>query len=140
MVRAVPVEDAWEKWEARVPAEWFGRGCIHDWPWFFEGESTVTAKSVEEICKWLCGCEYVPDHSLFNELDFWQHPVTFEQRRCGDCEDFALWAWRKLAEMGVDAPLGVEVFDPALVEVGPGHAARELHAALVDVVTRADLT
>jgi hypothetical protein len=41
--------------------------------------------------------------------------------------------------MGVDAPVGVEVFDPALVAVGPGHAARELHAALVDVVTQAGL-
>jgi hypothetical protein len=28
---------------------------------------------------------------------------AFERRRRGDCEDFALWAWRKLAEVGVDA-------------------------------------
>ena len=33
----------------------------------------------------------------------WQQPCAFEQSRRGDCEDFALWAWRKLVEMGVDA-------------------------------------
>src|SRR5262249_40070867 len=35
--------------------------------------------------------------------DLWQHPHSFEERRRGDCEDFALWAWRKLAEIGVEA-------------------------------------
>src|SRR6185436_5661257 len=48
-------------------------------------------------------CEYVTDLEQFNQRDFWQHPGVFEQRRRGDCEDFALWAWRKLAEVGVDA-------------------------------------
>ena len=41
--------------------------------------------------------------SLFNEIDLWQHPSSFEELRRGDCEDFALWAWRKLAELGIDA-------------------------------------
>ena len=41
--------------------------------------------------------------SSSSERDLWQHPVTFEQLRCGDCEDFALWAWRKLADIGIDA-------------------------------------
>ena len=52
---------------------------------------------------WLQTCEYVTDIELFHERDFWQHPGAFESRRRGDCEDFALWAWRKLAEVGVDA-------------------------------------
>jgi sugar phosphate isomerase/epimerase len=47
---------------------------------------------------------------------------------------------RALTEMGVDAPVGVEVFDPVLVaEAGPAGAARTLHTALVDVVTQARL-
>ena len=41
---------------------------------------------------------------------------------------------RTLHEMGVTAPIGVEVFDPQLVREGPERAARELHASLVDVV------
>jgi hypothetical protein len=40
---------------------------------------------------------------LFNDPDRWQHPAAFEKLRRGDCEDFALWAWRKLAEVGIDA-------------------------------------
>src|SRR4029453_16191642 len=47
--------------------------------------------------------EYATDTDLFHEPDYWQHPSVFEQLRRGDCEDFALWAWRKLAEMGIDA-------------------------------------
>src|SRR5206468_1776880 len=42
---------------------------------------------------------------LFNEPDFWQHPRTFERLRAGDCEDFAIWAWRKLVDLGYDAEL-----------------------------------
>ena len=48
---------------------------------------------------------YETDASLFRESDYWQHPHTFEQLRRGDCEDFALWAWRKLVELGIDADL-----------------------------------
>ena len=52
-------------------------------------------------------CQYVSDLELFHERDFWQHPRVFERLKRGDCEDFALWAWRKLAELGIDAELCV---------------------------------
>jgi predicted transglutaminase-like cysteine proteinase len=54
---------------------------------------------------WLLGCDYASDDALFRERDFWQHPLTFEQLRRGDCEDHALWGWRKLVELGLDAEL-----------------------------------
>lgn len=44
-----------------------------------------------------------PDHEAFGSPDFWQHPADFEVTRRGDCEDHALWAWRKLAELGIAA-------------------------------------
>ncbi len=50
--------------------------------------------------QWLAECQYLGDEKLFNEIDFWQHPRTFEHLRKGDCEDHALWAWRKLIELG----------------------------------------
>ena len=100
MSKVIPVDDAWEKREARIPASQFGSGCVHEWSWFFEGQSTVKVKTLEEICLWLSECEYVSDKVLFNEPDYWQHPVTFETTRKGDCEDHALWAWRKLTEIG----------------------------------------
>src|SRR5205085_1473130 len=66
--------------------------------WYFEGQSAVTVGSVDDVCEWLLECEYVHDPELFHEPDFWQHPRTFERLRKGDCEDHALWAWRKLVE------------------------------------------
>jgi hypothetical protein len=48
-------------------------------------------------------CRYVSDQQLFRELDHWQHPCTFEQVQRGDCEDYALWAWRQLLQLGYDA-------------------------------------
>jgi sugar phosphate isomerase/epimerase len=43
---------------------------------------------------------------------------------------------RTLTATGVDAPIGVEVFDGELVAQGAEHAARELYSSLADVVTR----
>jgi len=73
----------------------------------------VAAKTVTVVLSKLPGVKEGPamlrvvarDASLFRESDYWQHPHTFEQLRRGDCEDFALWAWRKLIEIGIDADL-----------------------------------
>ena len=83
----------------------FGDGARHGFDWVFEGESAIAVASLDEILDWLAGCQYEADASLFRESDYWQHPHTFEQLRRGDCEDFALWAWRKLVELGIDADL-----------------------------------
>ena len=87
----------------RVPAGVFGPGSRHPFAEYFDGESSVRVESIDDIVAWLQTCEYVTDIELFHERDVWQHPGAFERRRRGDCEDFALWAWRKLAEVGVDA-------------------------------------
>jgi hypothetical protein len=104
-LRFVRVDDPWERFSHDVPLRLFGHGSHRDFSWYLEGESTVSAKSLEEIQEWLLACEYVDDRTLFNERDFWQHPRTFEHMRRGDCEDHALWAWRKLVEIGADAEL-----------------------------------
>ena len=83
----------------------YGDGARHGFDWVFEGDSTVAVASLDDILEWLATCEYETDASLFREADYWQHPHTFEQLRRGDCEDFALWAWRKLVELGIDADL-----------------------------------
>ena len=96
----------WEPWERlshRIAPHRFGMGSRHDFRWYFEGESTVSVENIEAICEWLAECEYIRDPDLFHERDFWQHPRTFEQLRKGDCEDHALWAWRKLTELGIPA-------------------------------------
>lgn len=103
--RRMPVRDPWERFEYDVPLSAFGTGSHHDFAWYFEGECAVAVTSVDEIQDWLLGCEYARDPALFNEDDYWQHPRTFEQIRRGDCEDHALWAWRRLVELGFDADL-----------------------------------
>jgi hypothetical protein len=97
--------DPWERVPHHVPTTAFGKGSTRPFPWYFEGESAVRVSSVDDICQWLLECEYADDPGLFNESDFWQHPRTFEQLRRGDCEDYALWTWRKLVELGIDAEL-----------------------------------
>ena len=91
----------------------------------WDGVSKVEVTDVASVCEWLAGCEYVGDENLFREDDFWQHPLTFEQLRRGDCEDHALWAWRKLAELG----FRVEFFSGEWI--GDGSQAKGEHSWVV---------
>jgi hypothetical protein len=100
-------ESVWERVTVPVPAGAFGPGSQRPFAAYFEGESSVRVESIDDIVAWLQTCEYVSDLELFHERDVWQHPGVFERRRRGDCEDFALWAWRKLAELGIEAELCV---------------------------------
>lgn len=95
--------DPWEYLHLGCAPLAFGAGSHRAFAEYFQGTSRVLVRSLSEICAWLAGCECLPDHALFFQDDFWQHPLTFEQIRKGDCEDHALWAWRKLAEIGIPA-------------------------------------
>ena len=103
VARIVGRESAWEPLPMRVPPNVFGPGSRQPFAAYFEQPSSVPVRSLDDIMAWLQTCEYVTDLDLFHERDVWQHPTTFERRRRGDCEDFALWAWRKLAEIGIAA-------------------------------------
>ena len=115
-------EDDWEEVRVRAPAWRFGSGSRKRFSWYFEGESSVPVSSIDEVVDWLNGCEYVSDKELFQEDDFWQHPRTLEQLRRGDCEDLALWGWRKLNELGVPARLFVGRIVVDGVASSRGHA------------------
>lgn len=52
-----------------------------------------------DIRRFLAGCKYVSDEEQFGKRDYWQPPELFEGTKKGDCEDFALWAWRQLLHM-----------------------------------------
>jgi hypothetical protein len=104
----ITVDDPWE----RVPSlfvtpQIFGSGSFRKFSWYLEGQTAVQVQAVNDLCRWLAECQYLPDDQLFNERDFWQHPRTFEHLRKGDCEDHALWAWRKLIELEYPAQLFV---------------------------------
>lgn len=61
----------------------------------------VKCASLEEIRDFLDKCRYVSDRKQFNKADYWFPPEEFEKVRKGDCEDFALWAWRQLINLGI---------------------------------------
>jgi hypothetical protein len=103
----LPKSGPWKRLREKIRKQRFSRSLEHDFSWFFQGVSEVQALSIEEVCEFLVSCQYISDEELFMERDFWQHPVTFEKTKMGDCEDHALWAWRKLSEIGVEAELVV---------------------------------
>ena len=125
LVRHIPVDDPWEPVTSLLVIVDFGPGSLRRFRWYFEGESVVLVQSVEEVCEWLAQCDYRADEELFSEADFWQHPRTFEHLRKGDCEDHALWAWRKLVELGLNA----EFFVGRWIEGGGDEGSR--HAWIV---------
>ena len=108
VARAVgALTDPWERLDTPAPVEAFGPGARREFAWYLAGESSVRVQSGSEVRDWLLGCEYVRDEHQFAEADVWQHPCDFEQGRRGDCEDHALWAWRKFLELGYEAELVV---------------------------------
>jgi hypothetical protein len=56
-----------------------------------------------DLRHFLAGCKYVSDQEQFGERDYWQPPEQFEEGKKGDCEDFALWAWRQLLHLNYPA-------------------------------------
>jgi transglutaminase-like cysteine proteinase BTLCP len=63
----------------------------------------VVCKDIDEIRAFLSTCRYVSDHEQFGVRDHWAPPEKFEQTRRGDCDDFALWTWRQLLDLGYSA-------------------------------------
>lgn len=56
---------------------------------------------IDGLRKFLFECKYVSDPEQFGEIDYWLPPEEFEKSKKGDCEDYALYAWRQLMEMGI---------------------------------------
>jgi hypothetical protein len=61
---------------------------------------SVECKDLEDLRSFLRKCRYVSDEEQFGRRDFWIPPEEFELSRKGDCEDFALYAWRQLLSLG----------------------------------------
>jgi len=94
--------DPWQRFDLEPPLRAFGPGA-EEFRQYLERETHVAATTPQAIGEYLLACHYAEDVHLLDEHDAWLHPATFELLRAGDCEDFALWAWRKLLEAGYDA-------------------------------------
>lgn len=64
---------------------------------------TVKCESIADIREFLSTCKYIPDEVQFHKRDYWQPPDEFEKTKRGDCDCFALWAWREFLALGFDA-------------------------------------
>lgn len=95
-------DNSWSRYPCKVPLHIYGAGSRRPFSWYLEGQIDTGAMDMEGMKMWLNACQYVSDDQLFNERDVWQHPLTFENLRKGDCEDFSLWTWRKLVEAGIE--------------------------------------
>lgn len=78
----------------------------------------VVCRDMDEIRAFLLNCRYVSDREQFGVRDHWMPPGEFEQRRRGDCDDFALWICRQLLSLGYDARFVVG----SAGRYGSGHA------------------
>lgn len=63
----------------------------------------TVCRDMDEIRSFLSTCRYVSDREQFGVRDHWMPPEEFEQSRKGDCDDFALWTWRQLVDLGYNA-------------------------------------
>lgn len=70
---------------------------------YFTSPFTVRCVSIEEMRQFLRKCTFASDKDQFGVGDYWMPPAEFEKRRRGDCDDFALWAWRQMLGLGYRA-------------------------------------
>lgn len=63
----------------------------------------IICRDMNEIQAFLRTCRYVSDREQFGVPDHWAPPEKFERTRQGDCDDFALWTWRQLLDLGYSA-------------------------------------
>lgn len=93
----------WIRLPLSPPLGAYGPGADCDFTDYLAGDTRVEATTPTGIANWLLSCHYADDRTLLDAPDHWQHPRGFEIVRCGDCEDFSLWAWRKLVDASFDA-------------------------------------
>lgn len=63
----------------------------------------VRCGGLAEMRRFLSGCRYADDPVVRGRQDYWAPPEEFERTREGDCDCFAMWTWRQLCEMGIEA-------------------------------------
>ena len=78
----------------------------------------VNCTNFKEMQYFLKRCSYISDMKQFGKIDYWMPPEDFEAEKKGDCEDFSLWTWRQLINIGYDSRFVIGRAGP----YGNGHA------------------
>ena len=77
-LRLLPVRDPWVRLPYEAPLAAFGDGARRGFDWVFEGESSASVTTFDDVLDWLAECRYATDAHLFQERDI--HPVTANTR------------------------------------------------------------
>lgn len=111
------------------PVNWseLSIASARDFRAYFDGASQVGLASLDAVGAWLRQCEYVSDQTHNQCVDHWQHPLNFESERRGDCEDFALWGWRKIADLGLAVEFVLGLLEPKPGDPLANHAWLHVH-------------
>ena len=68
MARGLWLSDRpWERVPMDVPDSAFGPGSRRQFSDYFRGQSSVTARCIDDVTAWLATCEYATDLDQFNE-------------------------------------------------------------------------
>jgi hypothetical protein len=110
--------DPWERQPSKVPARYFGLKDGQSLKVYFEPASAVPVSNLDDLCTFLLSCQYVPVGKGLGQQDRWMRPHDVEWCRAGDCKAFALWAWRRLVELGHDAELVCGEWSPRSDSLG----------------------
>jgi hypothetical protein len=105
---AASARDPWQRYQIEPPLRAFGPGA-EDFRGYLARACRLSHATPHDIADFLLQCRYAEDQHLLGEHDHWLHPATFELLRCGDCEDFALWAWRQMVDAGFDTDFVVGI-------------------------------
>ena len=87
-------------WQGRRRKDKINLGNTFSWNRFFKKPLVTEPKNLAEIDVFLKSCEYLSDMETRGCQDYWEPPDIFEERKTGDCEDHAIWAWRHLHTLG----------------------------------------
>lgn len=81
------------------------RGYHPTWPMgrYVSRPLQVRCETIADVRRFLASCRYVSDQVQFGKLDYWLPPEQFEKTKAGDCDEFALWTWRQLMDLGYEA-------------------------------------
>jgi hypothetical protein len=134
LLRLAPAYGRWERVAVRGRPQHYGAARARDLADYLRGPTTVDLSSVAEVEQWLRGCQFERDPMRGD--DWSAHPFAFEYLRRGNCLDHALWAWRKLVDLGADAELVIG-WQGGLHEAVRGGSAR--HAWVIVRNTAGDL-
>ncbi len=98
MITKLPGDE--EDWHGTRMKGKVNLGNTFSWERFFRKPLVTSPSNLFEIESFLHSCKYLSDLETRGCDDYWEPPDIFEERKTGDCEDHAIWAWRHLHQMG----------------------------------------